>query len=52
MTEEQRAKDEVGLAALTMWDADHAADIVYQGGPLGPTKRTTEDGVADTTSKS
>lgn len=49
MIEGQRAKDEVGLAALTMWDADHAADIVYQGGPLGPTSGTTEDGVADTT---
>ena len=52
MTEEQRAKDEVGLAALTMWDTDHAADIVYQGGPLGPTKLTSEDGVAETSSKS
>lgn len=48
MTEEQRgAKDEVGLAALKPWDADHAADIVQQGGPLGPNKRTSEDGVVD-----
>ena len=48
MTEEQRAaKDVVGLAALKQWDEDHAADIVYPGGPLGPTKRTSESGITD-----
>jgi hypothetical protein len=45
--EERRAKDEVGLAALKAWDEAHAADIVFMGGPLGPTKRTSEEGVAD-----
>lgn len=44
---ERRAKDEVGLAALETWDEAHKDDIVYMGGPLGPTKRTSEDGVAD-----
>jgi hypothetical protein len=48
MTEaEQAAKDVIGLAALKTWDEDHAADIVYAGGPLGPTKRTSETGIAD-----
>lgn len=44
---EKRAKDEVGLAALAAWDEAHRDVIVYGGGPLGPTKRTTEDGVKD-----
>lgn len=45
--EERRAKDELGLAALKAWDEAHEDDIVYIGGPLGPTKRTSPDGVAD-----
>lgn len=44
--DERRAKDEAGLAALKAWDETHRDDIVYMGGPLGPTKRTTRDGVA------
>src|SRR6478609_480780 len=43
----RRAKDEEGLAALKAWDEAHKDDIVYMGGPLGPTKRTSQDGVAD-----
>ena len=45
--EERRATDEVGLAALKAWDQEHADAIVYAGGPLGPTKRMSPDGVAD-----
>ena len=45
--EERRAKDEEGLAALKAWDEAHRDAIVYEGGPLGPTKRTSPDGVAD-----
>jgi hypothetical protein len=45
--EEKRATQEIGLAALAAWDEEHKDDIVYQGGPLGPTKRTSERGVAD-----
>ena len=45
--EERRVKDELGLAALKAWDDAHKDDIVYMGGPLGPTKRTSPDGVAD-----
>lgn len=48
MTDEERQRtDEVGLAALAAWDAAHRDVIVYPGGPLGPTKRTTAEGVAD-----
>lgn len=46
MTEAERAaKDAVGLAALADWDTAHRDVIVYQGGPLGPTKRMSDDGV-------
>ena len=45
--DEQRAQDEVGLAALKAWDEKHKDAIVYMGGALGPTKRTSADGVAD-----
>jgi hypothetical protein len=44
---ERRAKDEEGLAALKAWDEKHQDAIVYAGGPLGKTKRTSRDGVAD-----
>ena len=48
MSEEERpAKDEIGLAALKARDEKHKDAIVYQGGPLGPTKRTSPEGVAD-----
>ena len=45
--EERRAKDVEGLAALKAWDEKHKDSIVYTGGPLGPTKRTSREGVAD-----
>ncbi|MFV3073266.1 hypothetical protein [Niveispirillum fermenti] len=45
--EERRARDEEGLAALKAWDEAHRNVIVYAGGPLGPTKRTSPEGVAD-----
>jgi hypothetical protein len=45
--EEQRATDDAGLAALKVWDEAHKDAIVYEGGPLGPTKRTSADGIAD-----
>jgi hypothetical protein len=45
--DEKRWKDEEGLAALAAWDEAHKDSIVYMGGPLGPTKRTSADGVAD-----
>jgi hypothetical protein len=45
--DERRAKDEEGLAALKAWDEKHRDAVVYAGGPLGPTKRTSRDGVVD-----
>ena len=45
--EEQRATDEKGLAALRAWDEEHRDSIVYEGGPLGKTKRVSADGIAD-----
>lgn len=45
--EDRRARDEEGLAALAAWDEAHRDVIVYPGGPLGPTKRTTSEGVTD-----
>lgn len=45
--EESAAKAAIGVAALQKWDEDHAADIVYMGGPLGPTRRVSEAGVVD-----
>lgn len=45
--DERRTKDEKGLAALKAWDEKHQDSIVYRGGPLGNTKRTWRDGVAD-----
>jgi hypothetical protein len=49
--DERRAKDEEGLAALKAWDEAHQDVIVYAGGPLGKTKRTSRDGVADVTNE-
>jgi hypothetical protein len=45
--DERRARDEAGLAALKEWDENHRDSIVFAGGPLGPTKRTTRDGISD-----
>lgn len=45
MTEAEQAEtDRRGLAAITAWDAAHRDDIVYQGGPLGSTKRIDDAG--------
>jgi hypothetical protein len=48
MTDEGRkAKDDGGIPALAAWDETHRDAIVYQGGPLGKTKRWSEAGIAD-----
>lgn len=36
-----------GLAAWQKWMADHAAQVVDGGGPLGKTKKTSKSGVSD-----
>jgi hypothetical protein len=45
--DERRAKEQEGLAAWKGWVEKHQDAIVYQGGPLGKTKRASRDGVAD-----
>ncbi|RKG51581.1 hypothetical protein D7X30_35395 [Corallococcus sp. AB011P] len=45
--DEKRAKDQEGFAALKAWDEKYRDAIVYEGGPLGKTKRTSLEGVAD-----
>ena len=40
-------RTEAGMKAWHQWYADHADIIAEGGGPLGKTKRTTSDGVAD-----
>jgi len=45
--EEKQAKDEIGLAALKSWDEKHRDVIVYDGAPLGGTKRASADGITD-----
>ena len=41
---EQAATAETGVAAVKAWEAAHADDILYAGGPLGPTKRIDDSG--------
>jgi len=45
-TRKQRERD--GIAAWHKWMQDHAADLVETGAPLGKTKRTSRNGVEDT----
>lgn len=46
---ERQAAEAQGLQAWHDWMARHAAVVVDAGGPLGKTKRTSPQGVADTT---
>ncbi|WP_313102099.1 hypothetical protein [Brevundimonas sp.] len=41
---EQAETARLGVAAVAEWEAAHRDSIVYQGGPLGPTKRIGDDG--------
>ena len=45
--EEYDANGARGVAAIKAWEEAHKDVIVYQGGPLGPTKRASETGVED-----
>lgn len=45
--EERAAKDAAGIPALLAWDEKHKDAIVHLGGPLGPTKRMSENGMED-----
>jgi hypothetical protein len=44
----RKQREEAGIEAWMEWGTTHAAAIVEQGGPLGKTKRTSAQGVADT----
>jgi hypothetical protein len=40
---EQAETARLGVAAVAAWEEAHRDSIVYQGGPLGPTKRIDDD---------
>lgn len=44
---ERNAREASGMKAWLDWNTVHASAIVDQGGPLGKTKRTSAEGVAD-----
>ena len=44
----RKEREAAGMKAWMDWHETHAASIVDNGGPLGKTKRTDNDGVADT----
>jgi hypothetical protein len=43
----RKAKEAAGMKAWIDWDAKHKDSIVVGGGPLGKTKRTGANGIAD-----
>jgi hypothetical protein len=43
----RKSCSKTGSSTSKAWDESHQDAIVYEGGPLGPTKRTSRDGVAD-----
>lgn len=45
---ERRAKEREGIAAWKAWVERHHGAVVAMGGPLGKTKKVSQDGVADT----
>lgn len=45
---ERKQREAAGIAAWHKWGQTHGAAVVYQGGPLGTTLRTSRDGVAAT----
>ena len=40
---EQAETARLGVAAVAAWEEAHRDSIVFQGGPLGPTKRIDDD---------
>jgi hypothetical protein len=41
---EKTATQAIGLPAIAAWDEAHRDVIIWQGGPLGPTKRISAEG--------
>jgi hypothetical protein len=48
---ERRAKEQEGIAAWHAWVNMHRAAIVAMGGPLGKTKKVSQDGTYDTSNQ-
>jgi len=46
---DRRAKERDGIAAWKAWAEKHQAAIVTMGGPLGKTRKASQDGIAETT---
>jgi hypothetical protein len=44
---ERNAKEKTGIAAWRAWAEKHQAAIVSMGGPLGKTKKVSQQGIAD-----
>jgi hypothetical protein len=44
---ERRAKEQEGIAAWKGWMEKHQSAVVGAGGPLGKTKRVSQQGIAD-----
>jgi hypothetical protein len=44
---ERKAKEREGIAAWQAWVEKHKSAIVGMGGPLGKTKRATQQGIED-----
>jgi hypothetical protein len=44
---DRRAKEKEGMAAWKAWVEKHQAAIVTMGGPLGKTKKISQQGIAD-----
>jgi hypothetical protein len=48
---ERQAKHKEGIAAWKAWAEKHQAAIVGMGGPLGKTKKVSQQGVEDTSNE-
>ena len=48
---DRRAKEREGMAAWKAWVEKHGGAIVAMGGPLGKTKKVTQQGIADTSNQ-
>ncbi len=44
----RKQREKAGMEAWMRWGQEHQKSIVYDGGPLGKTKRVDTGGVADT----
>lgn len=44
---ERKAKEQEGIAAWKAWMEKHKSVVVREGGPLGKTKRVSNQGIAD-----